>query len=428
MKNVSINTKQALKHIPTPLVEAVSEQVYNGYKTLIRRNGPGNDFLGWMDLPVNPDKELLERIKNDVNEQKKKSDIIVVIGIGGSYLGARAVTEALNFSRKPSFPEIAFAGNNLNALDLSLLMEKLDRRNYSIVVISKSGTTTEPAIAFRILRQHLIKKYGENEAANRIIAITDKSRGTLKNLSDMCGYPTYIIPDDVGGRFSVLTPVGLLPIALAGYDIEKILEGAGVIAEMCLDENQAIYSPAYQYAVARNVLYAAGFDLEILVNYLDNLNYVSEWWKQLYGESEGKDGKGLFPASVSNTTDLHSLGQFIQGGTRKLFETVLQVDRVKYDITIPEIDGDIDNLNYVAGKSLHQINKIAQKATTSAHLEGGVPNITIAIPQISEYSLGQLIYMFEFACGISGYTIEVNPFDQPDVENYKSKMKKLLKG
>ena len=428
MKNVSINTKQALKHIPTPLVEAVSEQVYNGYKTLIRRNGPGNDFLGWMDLPVNPDKELLERIKNDVNEQKKKSDIIVVIGIGGSYLGARAVTEALNFSRKPSFPEIAFAGNNLNALDLSLLMEKLDRRNYSIVVISKSGTTTEPAIAFRILRQHLIKKYGENEAANRIIAITDKSRGTLKNLSDMCGYPTYIIPDDVGGRFSVLTPVGLLPIALAGYDIEKILEGAGVIAEMCLDENQAIYSPAYQYAVARNVLYAAGFDIEILVNYLDNLNYVSEWWKQLYGESEGKDCKGLFPASVSNTTDLHSLGQFIQGGTRKLFETVLQVDRVKYDITVPEIDGDIDNLNYVAGKSLHQINKIAQKATTSAHLEGGVPNITIAIPQISEYSLGQLIYMFEFACGISGYTIEVNPFDQPDVENYKSKMKKLLKG
>ncbi|MBR5651925.1 MAG: glucose-6-phosphate isomerase [Bacteroidales bacterium] len=428
MKNVSINTKQALKHIPTPLVEAVSEQVYNGYKTLIRRNGPGNDFLGWMDLPVNPDKKLLERIKNDVNEQKKKSDIIVVIGIGGSYLGARAVTEALNFSRKPSFPEIAFAGNNLNALDLSLLMDKLDKRNYSIVVISKSGTTTEPAIAFRILRQHLIKKYGENEAANRIIAITDKSRGTLKNLSDMCGYPTYIIPDDVGGRFSVLTPVGLLPIALAGYDIEKILEGAGAIAEMCLDENQAIYSPAYQYAIARNVLYAAGFDIEILVNYLDNLNYVSEWWKQLYGESEGKDGKGLFPASVSNTTDLHSLGQFIQGGTRKLFETVLQVDRVKYDITVPEIDGDIDNLNYVAGKSLHQINKIAQKATTSAHLEGGVPNITIAIPQISEYSLGQLIYMFEFACGISGYTIEVNPFDQPDVENYKSKMKKLLKG
>ncbi|MBR0122527.1 MAG: glucose-6-phosphate isomerase [Bacteroidales bacterium] len=428
MKNVSINTKQALKHIPTPLVEAVSEQVYDGYKTLIRRNGPGNDFLGWMDLPVNPDKELLERIKNDVNEQKKKSDIIVVIGIGGSYLGARAVTEALNFSRKPSFPEIAFAGNNLNALDLSLLMEKLDKKNYSIVVISKSGTTTEPAIAFRILRQHLIRKYGENEAANRIIAITDKSRGTLKNLSDMCGYPTYIIPDDVGGRFSVLTPVGLLPIALAGYDIEKILEGAGAIAEMCLDENQAIYSPAYQYAIARNVLYAAGFDIEILVNYLDNLNYVSEWWKQLYGESEGKDGKGLFPASVSNTTDLHSLGQFIQGGTRKLFETVLQVDRVKYDITVPEIDGDIDNLNYVAGKSLHQINKIAQKATTSAHLEGGVPNITIAIPQISEYSLGQLIYMFEFACGISGYTIEVNPFDQPDVENYKSKMKKLLKG
>ena len=428
MKNVSINTKQALKQIPTLLVEAVSDQVYNGYKTLIRRNGPGNDFLGWMDLPVNPDKELLERIKNDVNEQKKKSDIIVVIGIGGSYLGARAVTEALNFSRKPSFPEIAFAGNNLNALDLSLLLEKLDRMSYSIVVISKSGTTTEPAIAFRILRQHLIKKYGENEAANRIIAITDKSRGTLKNLSDLCGYPTYIIPDDVGGRFSVLTPVGLLPIALAGYDIEKILEGAGDIAEMCLDENQAIHSPAYQYAVARNVLYAAGFDIEILVNYLDNLNYVSEWWKQLYGESEGKDGKGLFPASVSNTTDLHSLGQFIQGGTGKLFETVIQVDRVKYDITVPEIDGDIDNLNYVAGKSLHQINKIAQKATTSAHLEGRVPNITIAIPQISEYSLGQLIYMFEFACGISGYTIEVNPFDQPDVENYKSKMKKLLKG
>ena len=428
MKNVSINTKQALKHIPTPLVEAVSEQVYDGYKTLIRRNGPGNDFLGWMDLPVNPDKELLERIKNDVNEQKKKSDIIVVIGIGGSYLGARAMTEALNFSRKPSFPEIAFAGNNLNALDLSLLMEKLDKKNYSIVVISKSGTTTEPAIAFRILRQHLIRKYGENEAANRIIAITDKSRGTLKNLSDLCGYPTYVIPDDVGGRFSVLTPVGLLPIALAGYDIEKILEGAGVIAGMCLDENQVIYSPSYQYAIARNVLYAAGFDIEILVNYLDNLNYVSEWWKQLYGESEGKDGKGLFPASVSNTTDLHSLGQFIQGGTRKLFETVIQVDKVKYDIKVPEIDGDIDNLNYVAGKSLHQINKIAQKATTSAHLEGGVPNITIAIPQISEYSLGQLIYMFEFACGISGYTIEVNPFDQPDVENYKSKMKKLLKG
>ena len=428
MKTVSINTKQALKQIPTQLAEAVSEQVYNGYKTLIRRNGPGNDFLGWMDLPVNPDKELLEKIKNDVNEQKKKSDIIVVIGIGGSYLGARAVIEALNFSRKPSFPEIAYAGNNLNALDLSLLMKKLNNKNYSIVIISKSGTTTEPAIAFRILRQHLIKKYGESEAANRIIAITDKSRGTLKNLSDMCGYPTYIIPDDVGGRFSVLTPVGLLPIALAGYDIEKILEGAGDIAKMCLDETQAIYSPAYEYAVARNVLYAAGFDIEILVNYLDNLNYVSEWWKQLYGESEGKDGKGLFPASVSNTTDLHSLGQFIQGGTRKLFETVIQVDRVKYDITVPEIDGDIDNLNYVAGKSLHQINRIAQKATTSAHLEGGVPNITIAIPQISEYSLGQLIYMFEFACGISGYTIEVNPFNQPDVENYKSKMKKLLKG
>lgn len=427
MKNITISTSSALKSIPRELINAVEEEVQRGYSTLINGTGLGNDFLGWMRLPMSFTNEQLSVIMNDATRIKRISDVVVVIGIGGSYLGTRAVIEAVSadkrFSKKPT---ILYAGHNLNPVYLNNLIAQLDKVDYSIVVISKSGTTTEPAIAFRILREHLQNKYGKTEAANRIIAITDAKRGTLRKLSIDNGYTTYSIPDDVGGRFSVLSPVGLVPLAIAGIDIQSLLKGAASMAEICLDKESFFNSSAYNYVLTRNVLYAAGYDIELMVNYLDHLNYLSEWWKQLYGESEGKDGKGIFPASVSFTTDLHSLGQFIQGGTKKLFETVIQVQTTRKDVIIPKLDDDVDNLNYIAGKSVNSVNKIAQKATTMAHVSGKVPNISIKVPQITEESIGQLIYLFEFACGVSGYTINVNPFDQPDVEAYKKNMFKLL--
>ena len=427
MKPISINTQFTKNSFPYQLSDAVDVETQKAYHTLTTQSGEGSDFLGWINLPSEIDNNLLSHINEDVKRLKAKADVIIIIGIGGSYLGARAVIEALNpIKKNHSYPEIIFSGNNLNGLTMNNLLIQLSKCDYALVVISKSGTTTEPAIAFRILSQHLVKKYGAKEAASRTIAITDKTKGTLKNISDMNHYSEYVVPDNIGGRYSVLTPVGLVPIALGGFDINKLILGAKDMSLTCNDKDNFTKSLAYKYALTRNILYAIGYNIEILVNYLDHLNYLSEWWKQLYGESEGKEEKGLFPASVSFTTDLHSLGQFIQGGSKILFETVLHVDKISKDVTVPFIDGDIDGLNYLAGKTMHGVNKVAEQATISSHFDGKIPNIIIKIPKINEYYLGQLIYMFEFACGISGYVINVNPFNQPDVEGYKKNMFRLL--
>lgn len=405
------------------------ENAIKAQRTLNKQNGKGSDFLGWLNLPKQDNKDLIKQIKGQV--KKVNLDAIVVIGIGGSYLGARAVIEALkpHFYDKKS-PEIIFAGYNLNGVYLYNLLEKLDNLDYGIIVISKSGTTTEPSITFRIILEKMMKKYSTLEIKDRIIVITDESKGVLCSLAQTNGYAKYIIPSDVGGRYSVLSPVGLLPIAFAGYDIKDLLKGAHDMAKVCdvevhdlkdLDSN-----PAVKYAVLRNYFYESNYSVETLVNYNDELYYFAEWWKQLFGESEGKDHKGIFPASVNFTSDLHSLGQFIQGGSRILFETILNVEEIKKDVKIPKLDDDLDNLNYLAGKSVNYVNKIAQEATIKAHICGNVPNIIINIKEINEYFLGQLIYFFEYACAISGYMLDVNPFDQPDVETYKKNMFKML--
>ena len=395
-------------------------------ESLHKKNGLGNDFLGWVDLPFEISDELISDIENTAKKIAEKIDITVTVGIGGSYLGAKAVIEALsdNFSahKETDFPKIVFAGNNLSEDYLFELLELLKNKSWAICVISKSGTTTEPAVAFRILRKELEKKYGKTEASERIIAITDKEKGALKKLADKNKYKTYIIPDDVGGRFSVLTPVGLFPIALAGFDIKKILEGAKKQAEK-LEKSD---NDAETYAAVRNILYNNGFTNEILVNYNPKLSFFAEWWKQLYGESEGKNGKGIFPASVSFTTDLHSLGQYIQDGKRNIFETVISVEKSKYKITLEKDIDNSDKLNYLAGKHIEEINKSAELGTLKAHITGGVPNIRISIPEINEYHIGELIYFFEKACGISGYMLGVNPFNQPGVEEYKRNMFEIL--
>ena len=395
-------------------------------ESLHKKNGLGNDFLGWVDLPFEISDELISDIENTAKKIAEKIDITVTVGIGGSYLGAKAVIEALsdNFSahKENNFPKIVFAGNNLSEDYLFELLELLKNKSWAICVISKSGTTTEPAVAFRILRKELEKKYGKTEASERIIAITDKEKGALKKLADKNKYKTYIIPDDVGGRFSVLTPVGLFPIALAGFDIKKILEGAKKQAEK-LEKSD---NDAETYAAVRNILYNNGFTNEILVNYNPKLSFFAEWWKQLYGESEGKNGKGIFPASAGFTTDLHSLGQYIQDGKRNLFETVISVEKSKYKITLEKDIDNSDKLNYLAGKHIEEINKSAELGTLKAHINGGVPNIRISIPEINEYHIGELIYFFEKACGISGYMLGVNPFNQPGVEEYKRNMFEIL--
>ena len=399
------------------------------FKTIYSRTGAGNDFLGWVNLPSTITPDFIKDVKAKAEELRKKSEVFVVVGIGGSYLGARAVIEALSnhFEQlvDTGNPKIIYAGHNMSEDYMSDLIKLLDKKDYSMTVISKSGTTTEPAVAFRILKNHIEKKYGKAEAKTRIVAITDKAKGALKVLSDSEGYKTYVVPDDVGGRYSVLTPVGLLPIAVAGVDIEKLVAGAQLMEKYCID-NQNNNNVAAQYAMARQALYHAGKTNEILVNYEPRLCYFSEWWKQLYGESEGKDGKGILPHSLSFTTDLHSMGQYVQDGERLMFETVVSVANPHNRVPIPTDEGNLDGINYLVSKSLNEINRNAELGTVLAHRDGGVPVLVINLPIVDERTLGQLIYFFEFACGVSGYTLGVNPFDQPGVEAYKKNMFILL--
>ena len=414
--------------LDTSLVKALENRIPEVYETIFQKTGAGNDFLGWVNLPSEIDENLLADIEKTAADLRKKSEIFVVIGIGGSYLGARAVIEALQNHFAPltgEQPLIVYAGHNMSEDYLHDLMAVLDKKDYSLAVISKSGTTTEPAIAFRILKQHIINKYGEQEAASRIIAITDKARGALKQLANVKGYKTYIVPDDVGGRFSVLTPVGLLPIAMAGIDIRALVKGAIEMEKQC-KANPTVDNPVSQYAVARQVLYGMGKTNEIMVNYEPRLVYFSEWWKQLYGESHGKQHKGVFPASVTFSTDLHSMGQYIQDGLRNLFETVISVENSNHELRIPMENEDLDQLNYIAGKRISEVNHKAELGTVLAHEDGGVPNLRIVIPEVSAKVLGELIYFFEMACAVSGYMLDVNPFDQPGVEAYKKNMFALL--
>lgn len=431
MIKLNIDDKGVLPFIEEKDINDLLPLVEKAHDDLVNYTGKGNEFLGWVDLPNEQEDAFLEDITAQAKKIKEKAEVYVVIGIGGSYLGARAVIESLqqNFNSLKSdrdYPFIIYAGQTLSEDYISDLLEILDKKDYCLSVISKSGTTTEPAIAFRILKAHLENKYGKEEARQRIIAITDKERGALKTLAIEEGYKTFIVPDNVGGRYSVLTPVGLLPIAVAGFDIKKLIEGAKAMRQHILENKDILTNPAWRYALLRNALLRKGKTVEIMVNYLPSLVYFSEWWKQLYGESEGKEGKGLFTASVSNTTDLHSMGQYIQEGMRNIFETVLHVENSSKKVEIPFDKEDKDGLNYLLNKSLTEINHKAEEGTIMAHIEGNVPNIHISIERLDEYSLGELIYFYEFACGISGYVLGVNPFDQPGVEFYKRNMFKLL--
>lgn len=401
-------------------------------ETLVSKSGAGNDFLGWIDLPVDYDKEEFARIKKAAAKIQSDSDVLLVIGIGGSYLGARAAIEFLGHhfynclsKEQRKTPEIYFVGNSISSTYIKHLCDVLEGKDFSLNVISKSGTTTEPAIAFRVFKKLLIEKYGREEASKRIYATTDKARGALKNLADAEGYETFVVPDDVGGRFSVLTAVGLLPIAASGADIDALMEGAAAgrkhALEAPFEENDAV-----KYAAVRNILLRKGKSVEIVANYEPSLHYISEWWKQLYGESEGKDQKGIFPAAVDLTTDLHSMGQFIQDGARIMFETVLEVENATCQLTLEAEETDLDGLNYLAGKTVDFVNKSAMNGTLLAHTDGNVPNLMVHIEEQSAYCLGKLFYFFEFACGVSGYLLGVNPFNQPGVESYKKNMFALL--
>ena len=429
---VTFDYSKASKFISEEEISMMKKQTLDAKELLVSKTGAGNDFLGWIDLPVNYDKDEFKRIKEAAAKIQNDSEVLLVIGIGGSYLGARAAIEFLRHSfynvidksvRKT--PEIYFVGNSISSTYIKHLMDVVGDRDFSINMISKSGTTTEPAIAFRIFKDLLEKKYGKEEASKRIYATTDSSKGALRKLADEEGYETFIIPDDVGGRFSVLTPVGLLPIACAGLDIDAMMQGA---ADACEEfkSSDLKTNDSYQYAVVRNVLHRKGKDIELLVNYEPQLHYVGEWWKQLYGESEGKDNKGIFPAAVDFSTDLHSMGQYIQEGKRILFETVLNVENAKREITIDEVDVDLDGLNYLAGKTVDFVNKKAFQGTLLAHTDGNVPNLIVNIPKLDEYNFGYLVYFFEKACALRGYILGVNPFDQPGVEAYKKNMFALL--
>ena len=432
MKKLSLDLSKTTAFLNDYEIEYMEEAVKAAHDKLHNKSGAGNDFLGWIDLPVNYDKEEFERIKKAAEKIKSDSDALIVIGIGGSYLGARAAIEMLtntfhnaldNDKRKA--PKIFYVGNNISSTYMADLLEAVEGKDISVNVISKSGTTTEPAIAFRIFKDLLEKKYGKEEAKKRIYATTDKSKGALKTLADAEGYETFVVPDDVGGRFSVLTAVGLLPIAAAGIDIDEIMKGAAdareEYANPSLKENDA-----YKYAAVRNALYNKGKEIEILVNYEPALVYFNEWWKQLYGESEGKDNKGLFPAGVSFTTDLHSMGQYIQEGRRNLFETVINIEAPKKKVVIEANEENLDGLNFLAGKEMDYVNHKAFEGTLLAHNDGGVPNLVLNVPEISAYYFGQLVYFFEKACGISGYLLGINPFNQPGVEAYKKNMFALL--
>ena len=410
----------------------MSELVAQAKEKLVAKSGAGNDFLGWIDLPVDYDKEEFVRIQKAAEKIRKDSEVLLVIGIGGSYLGARAAIEFLGHSfanvvskeiRKS--PEIYYVGNSISSTYIKHLIDVVGDRDFSINMISKSGTTTEPAIAFRVFKEILEKKYGKEEAAKRIYATTDKAKGALKNLATEEGYETFVVPDDVGGRFSVLTAVGLLPIAVSGADIEKLMEGAAAGRKEAL-ENDFAENGALQYAAIRNILLRKGKTIEVLANYEPSLHYVSEWWKQLFGESEGKDQRGIFPAAVDLTTDLHSMGQFIQDGARIMFETVINVEESPEEIVLKKEDVNTDGMNYLAGKTVDFVNKSAMNGTILAHTDGNVPNLMVKVPEQNEFYLGELFYFFEFACGVSGYILGINPFNQPGVESYKKNMFALL--
>ena len=429
---VTYDYKKAMKFIGEHEIASMCDIVESAKEVLVSKQGAGNDFLGWIDLPVDYDKEEFDRIKKAAEKIRNDSEVLLVIGIGGSYLGARAAIEFLRHSfyniipkEKRNAPEIYFVGNSISSTYIKHLMDVVGDRDFSINMISKSGTTTEPAIAFRVFKEKLENKYGKAEAAKRIYATTDKAKGSLKNLANEEGYESFVVPDNVGGRFSVLTAVGLLPIAVSGADIDKLMEGAREGREQALtapfEENGAL-----QYAAVRNILLRKGKNIEIMANYEPSVHFVAEWWKQLYGESEGKDQKGIYPASVDLTTDLHSMGQFIQDGSRNLFETVINIETSRETITIGEEPTDLDGLNYLAGKTVDFVNKSAMNGTILAHTDGGVPNTVINVPEVDEFCLGQLFYFFEFACGVSGYTLGVNPFNQPGVESYKKNMFALL--
>lgn len=429
---VTFDYSKASSFIQEHEMEYMSELAAQAKDKLVAKTGAGNDFLGWIDLPVDYDKEEFARIQKAAEQIRSDSEVLLVIGIGGSYLGARAAIDFLGHSfanvvskevRKS--PEIYYVGNSISSTYLKDLIDVVGDRDFSVNMISKSGTTTEPAIAFRVFKEILENKYGKEGAAKRIYATTDKARGALKNLATEEGYESFVVPDDVGGRFSVLTAVGLLPIAVSGADIEKLMEGAQAGRKEAL-ENDFKENGALQYAAVRNILLRKGKAIEVLANYEPSLHYVSEWWKQLYGESEGKDQRGIFPASVDLTTDLHSMGQFIQDGNRILFETVLNVETSREELIINEEPVDLDGLNYLSGKTVDFINKSAMNGTILAHTDGNVPNLMVTVPEQNEFYLGQLFYFFEFACGVSGYLLGVNPFNQPGVESYKKNMFALL--
>lgn len=431
MDNIKLDITKVEGFVPRERILDYKEETNQHLKTLHNKTGKGNDYLGWLDLPSTIKPEDIKEINETAQYLRQKIDVLVGIGIGGSYLGAKAVIEGLSSSfeglkSERKDPVILFAGTNIGEDYLYELREILKEKSYAIVVISKSGTTTEPAIAFRVLKKDLEERYGEDEAKNRIIAITDDDSGALRKLSDNNGYRSFIIPDDIGGRFSVLTPVGLLPIAIAGKNIELLIQGARSMQQLTGPDIPFEENMASIYAATRNELYKRGKKIEILANYNPKLQFLSEWWKQLYGESEGKEHKGIFPTSVHFTTDLHSLGQYIQEGERILFETVLSVDEPDYEVSIPDNGDNLDELDYIKGRRLNEINKMAELGTILAHVEGHVPNIKISIPKLTEYYLGQLIYFFEKACAISGYLLGVNPFNQPGVEAYKRNMFALL--
>jgi len=428
---IRIDISQVKDFIPAGGMVALEPEVKEAILKLEKGSGAGNDFIGWTDLASKTDAKLLDSIEEVAASLRKECDVVVVAGIGGSYLGSKAVIEGLSSSfvqmtGNGNNPQILFAGHNISEDYLFELTEYLKSKKFGIINISKSGTTTETALAFRLLKKQCEQQRGKDMARKVIVAITDAKRGAARLCADKEGYRSFIIPDNVGGRFSVLTPVGLLPIAVAGFDIRQLIKGAADMEALTSGKVAFDLNPAAQYAAARNALYRSGKKIEILVNFQPKLHYLSEWWKQLYGESEGKDGKGIFPASVDFSTDLHSMGQWIQEGERTIFETVISVDKVKHSVLVPSDEENLDGLNYMAGKHVDEVNKMAELGTRLAHVDGGVPNIRISVPELTEYWIGQLIYMFEKGCGISGYMLDVNPFNQPGVEAYKKNMFALL--
>lgn len=431
MKQIKFDYTKAAPFFREHEIEQIKPYIELAHQQLHEKTGAGSEYTDWVDLPVNYDKDEFQAVKDAAEKIKSDSDVLVVIGIGGSYLGARAAIDFLSNSfyniqaGKKGQPQVFFAGNSISSTYLHDLVELIGDRDFSINMISKSGTTTEPAIAFRVLKEKLIAKYGQQEAVKRIYATTDQARGALKSEADAEGYQTFVIPDGVGGRFTVLTPVGLLPIAVAGGDIDKLMEGAAFAMENYSSGDLAD-NEAYQYVALRNMFYRKGKDTEILVNYEPGLQYFSEWWKQLYGESEGKDNKGIFPASANFSTDLHSIGQIIQDGQRNIFETIIKVDKARHEMTIPSSDEDLDGLQYLEGQTIDFVNTKAMEGTLLAHTDGNVPNLMVSIPAMDEHSLGQLVYFFEKAVAVSGYLNGVNPFDQPGVEDYKRNMFALL--